>query len=234
VSGFNRLTASLGLRHVFFAALLLAEAVLIACSSTPTTATTTRAERTPQESAMTYLASLSLITNGNPTQQADLFYEAERDFTNAPTTANTMRFALILVAPSHPGSDPVRGKKMLEQLLATPERLTPNERNIASFLVKDAEIRLQLETENRRLTATVDERSKGQANFDRRTQVLADENARLRKQLDEAQRKLDAIKSIEINTRERSIQPLPVPSTGAGTRDGSNQPNSTQSSPSGR
>jgi hypothetical protein len=184
-------------------ALALGTFAMTACVTTPTTTTpsTDRERGAPTESTASYWETLNRIANGSATQQADVFYEAERDYTNAPTTANTLRFASALVAPAHPASNPVRGKKLLEQLLANPERLTPTERNIAAFLVKDAEIRLQLEAENRRLAATVDERSKGQANFDRRAQTLAEENAKLRKQLDDAQRKLDAIKSIETLTR---------------------------------
>jgi hypothetical protein len=154
-----------------------------------------------------YLETMNRLANGTPTQQADVFYEVEREYTSAPTTANSLRYALALVAPSHPATDLVKGKKLLEQLLATQERLIPAERNLAALLVKDADLRLELQAENRRLTATVDERSRGQANFDRRAQTLAEENARLRRLLDEAQQKLDAIKSIERSSIERSSPP---------------------------
>jgi YfhG lipoprotein len=206
--------------------------VLTACGTTPsTTAPNTERERSaPTESAAPYWETLNRIANGSATQQADVFYEAEREYINAPTTANTLRYALALVAPAHPASNPVRGKKLLEQLLANPERLSATERSIAAFLVKDAEVYLQLEAENRRLNATVDERSKGQANFDRRVQTLAEENTKLRKQLDEAQRKLDAIKSIDRSIIERSSQPTPAP----GTRDATRESSSTQSPSSGR
>ncbi len=178
---------------------------LAACGNAPMRAVTATAAVPAQDgTAFAYLDTLNRLANGNPTQQADVFYEVERDYTGAPTTASTLRYALTLVTPGHPASDPVRGKKLLEQLLANSERLAPAERNLAAFLVKDTDSRLQLQAENRRLTATVDERTRGQANFDRRTQTLAEENARLRKLLDEAQQKLDAIKSIERSISERS------------------------------
>jgi len=171
-----------------------------------------------------YLETMNRLANGTATEQADVFYDVERQYTTAPTTANTLRYALALVAPSHPATDLIKGKKLLEQLLATPERMVPAERNLAGLLVKDADLRLQLEVENRRLTATVDERSKGQANFDRRAQTLAEENARLRKLLDEAQQKLDAIKSIERSSIERSSPPT--------SRDNPREPKTQSTTPS--
>jgi hypothetical protein len=204
-------------------------AMLGACATGPSQPISATNTPSPQEGtgAVTrYLETMNSLANGTPSQQADVFYEVEREYTSAPTTANSLRYALALVVPSHPASDLVRGKKLLEQLLATPERLVAAERNLAAFLIKDADARLQLEAENRRLTATVDERSRGQANFDRRAQTLAEENARLRKLLDDAQQKLDAIKSIERSIIERSTPPT--------SRDGNPREPQTQSPPPSR
>ena len=124
-----------------------------------------------------------------------------------------MRYGAALVTAGHPAANLVEGKKILERLLANPERLTPAEKNLASFLVKDADARIQLQSEVRRLAATVDERTRGQANLGARlqsqVQAQSDEIARLRKQLDEAQRKLDAIKTMEKSFIERGATPPP-------------------------
>jgi hypothetical protein len=155
-----------------------------------------------------YLDTMQRLANGEPAQQADVFYEVERAYTNAPTTANSLRHAIALVTPGHPASNLAEGKKQLEQLLAIPERLVASERNLAAFLVKDADARLQLQADLRRLTATVDERLRNQANSDRRVQALQDEVARLKRALDDAQQKLDAVKSIEMRSIiERSNPP---------------------------
>lgn len=158
-----------------------------------------------------YLDTLNRLANGNAAQQADVFYEAERDYTGAPTTANTLRYAAALVTAGHPAANLGEGKKLLERLLATPERLTQGERNLAAFLVKDADARMQLQAEVRRLAATVDERTRGQANlgsrFQSQVQSQAEEITRLRKQLDDAQQKLDAIKSMEKSIVERNTPP---------------------------
>jgi hypothetical protein len=154
-----------------------------------------------------YLDTMQRLANSEPSQQADLFYEVERAYTSAPTTANTLKHAVALVTPGHPATNLVDGKRALEQLLATPERLTPVERNLAAYLVKDADARLQMQAEIRRLTATVDERTRSQANSDRRAQSQLEEINKLKRALEEAQRKLDAVKSIERSIIERSATP---------------------------
>ena len=155
-----------------------------------------------------YLETMQRLANSTPAEQADVFYEVERGYTAAPTTANTLRRAVALVTPGHPASNPAEGKKILEQLLANQERLSPQERNLAGFLVKDADARLQLQADIRRLTATMDERARSLANSERRIPQLQDENARLRRALEEAQQKLEALKSIEMRSIiERNTPP---------------------------
>jgi hypothetical protein len=114
---------------------------------------------------------------------------------------------------------------LLETLLATPERLTQDERTLAAVLLHETDVRLKLEAENRRLLATLDDRSRSQANSDKRIQAQIEENARLRRALAEAQQKLDAIKEIERSIIERSPTP-------PGNRDAT--PSETQSTPPGR
>ncbi len=192
-------------------ALLLTGAIaasLGGCGVTPTNDVVRPVPTTLGEGGIaTYLDTLQRLANSEPAQQADVFYEVERAYTSAPTTANTLRRAIALVTPGHPASNLPEGKKLLEQLLATPERLVPAERNLAAFLVKDADTRLQLQADIRRLTATVDERTRNQANSERRAQAQLEEIAKLKRTLQETQRQLDAVKSIAII--ERSTPPTP-------------------------
>jgi hypothetical protein len=95
----------------------------------------------------------------------------------------------------------------LETLLATPERMTQEERTFAAVLLHETNARLKLEAENRRLLATLDDRGKTQANSDKRVQAQLEENARLRRALAEAEQKLNAIKEIERSIIERSPSP---------------------------
>jgi hypothetical protein len=172
-----------------------------------------------------YLDIMNNLSTPDPARQADLFYEVEREYTRAPTTASTLRYAVALVTPGHPASSPSEGKRLLETLLATPERLTQDERTLAAVLLHETDVRLKLEAENRRLLATLDDRSRTQANSDKRIQAQIEENARLRRALAEAQQKLDAIKEIERSIIERSPTP-------PGNRDAA--PSETQSPPASR
>ncbi len=172
-----------------------------------------------------YLDIMNNLSTPDPARQADLFYEVEREYTRAPTTASTLRYAVALVTPGHPASSPSEGKRLLETLLATPERLTQDERTLAAVLLHETDVRLKLEAENRRLLATLDDRHRSQANSDKRIQAQIEENARLRRALAEAQQKLDAIKEIERSIIERSPTP-------PGNRDAA--PIETQSPPPGR
>ncbi len=105
-----------------------------------------------------YLDIMNGLSAPDPARQADLFYEVEREYTRAPTTASTLRYAVALVTPGHPASSPSEGKRLLETLLATPERLTQDERTLAAVLLHETDVRLKLEAENRRLLATLDDR----------------------------------------------------------------------------
>lgn len=175
--------------------------------------------------APAYLDIMQNLSAADPARQADVFYEVERDYTRAPTTASTLRYAVALVTPGHPASSPNEGKRLLETLLATPERMTQDERTLAAVLLHETNVRLKLEAENRRLLATIDDRSRTQANSDKRIQAQIEENARLRRALAEAQQKLDAIKEIERSIIERSPTP-------PGNRDAA--PSETQSPPASR
>ncbi len=154
-----------------------------------------------------YLETMKGLASADPARQADVFYEVEREYTRAPTTTNTLRYAAALVTPDHPAAKPAEGKKLLETMLATPERMTPAERTLALVLIHETNARLKLEAENRRLLATLDDRGRSQANSDKRVQAQIEENARLRRALAETQQKLEAIKEIEKDLSERSTSP---------------------------
>jgi hypothetical protein len=154
-----------------------------------------------------YLDTMNALAGGDAAQQADLFYAVEREYTKAPTTASTLRYAVALVTVGHPATNAPEGKRLLETQLATPERMTPDERTLAKILLHETNERLKLEAENRRLLATLDDRGKSQANSEKRLQTQAEENARLKRALTEAQQKLDAIKEIERSIIERSPTP---------------------------
>jgi hypothetical protein len=159
------------------------------------------------EGPRTYLETMNGLASSDPARQADIFYEVERDYARAPTTTNTLRYAAALVTPGHPATKLSEGKKLLETLLASPERMSASERTLAAVLLHETNENLKLAAENRRLLETLDYRGRTQANSDKRVQAQVEENARLRRDLADAQQKLDAIKEIERTIIERSPTP---------------------------
>ncbi len=176
-----------------------------------------------------YMDTLSTLSGADRARQTDVFFDAERAYTQAPTTFNQVRYATALAVPGHAASDPLKAKKLLEQLLATPERLSNSERNLCDLMLNITDQWLRLQTESRRLAATVDDKSRAQSNSDRRFQAQAEEIARLRKALDMAQQKLDAIKDLEKSISERSTSP-----TGNRDTNSRDTPTQTQTTTVGR
>jgi hypothetical protein len=140
----------------------------------------------------------------DPARQAELFQSAKDAAALAPTTSNKLKFALALATPGHVGSDPVAAQRQLAELLATPETLLPVERLLAMVELKEVDQWLILQEENKQLReeAPRELRDKLLA-LNRRLTAESDENARLRKALDEAQAKLEAVTHIERSINDR-------------------------------
>ena len=147
---------------------------------------------------------MSALPKGDPARQAELFQSAKDAASLSPTTSNRLKYALALAIPGHSGSDPVAAQRQLSELLARPETLLPEERLLALVQLQDVDQRLILQAENQRLRdeALHDSKDKQQA-LNRRLQAETDENAHLRKALDEAHAKLDAVTHIERSINER-------------------------------
>jgi hypothetical protein len=147
---------------------------------------------------------MSALPKGDPARQAELFQSAKDAAALSPTTSNRLKYALALAVPGYNGSDPVAAQRQLSELLARPETLLPEERLLALVELQEVDQRLVLQAENERLRdeALHDSKDKQQA-LNHRLQNELDENARLRKALDEARAKLDAVTHIERSINER-------------------------------
>jgi hypothetical protein len=176
-----------------------------------------------------YVAMLAILSGQDKVKQSDVFYEVEKNQTLTPTTLNLLSYALALTIPGHPNSDLMKGKRLLEQVLSNPERISSTEQSLAMIMLNSADQGLKAQAEMRRLSATVDDRTRTQSNSERRFQAQADEINRLRKALDAAQQKLDAIRDIEKSISERSTSPTGTRDTGS--RD---SPAQTQTPPVSR
>ena len=147
---------------------------------------------------------LQTLVQGTPSDQAEIVSSAQRDYETAPTPSRQLRFALILATPGHPGTDLPRAQRLLRELMANPEMLMASERSLAFLELQQIDDHLTLEGENRRLQSDAVRADRERlASVNHRLQVETDENARLRKELEEARAKLDAIANIERSLNER-------------------------------
>ena len=148
---------------------------------------------------------MSNLPKVDPARQAELFQSAKDAAELSPTTSNKLKYALALATPGYSGSDPVAAQRQLSELLARPETLLPIERLLALVELKEVEQRLILQAENTRMRdeAQHDETRDKLLAVNRRLAAESDENARLRKALDEARAKLEAVTHIERSINDR-------------------------------
>ncbi len=156
------------------------------------------------------LEMMSALPQGDPAHQAEVFQATKDAAQLTPTTSNRLKYALALATPGHSGSDPVAAQRQLAELLASPQTLQPVERLLALIELRQVESVLVLQAENTRLRTEEprDYRDK-LAVINRRLATESDENAHLRKALDEARAKLEAVTHIErsINDRGSAVAP---------------------------
>jgi hypothetical protein len=148
--------------------------------------------------------SMQHLAQAGPAEQAEILAAARESYTRTPQGSAQLRYALMLATPGHPGRDPVLAQKLLRELAARPETLLPLERAVSLFELGQLNNELGLKADNERLQGEEQraDRERIGAN-QRRLQSELDENARLRKQLEDAQAKLDAIAKIERNLTQR-------------------------------
>ena len=159
------------------------------------------------------LEMMSALPQGDPARQAEMFQAAKDAAELSPTTSNKLKYALALATPGFSGSDPVAAQRQLSELLARPETLLPSERLLALVELKEVEQRLILQAENKRMRdeAVHDDSRDRLAAINRRLAAESDENVKLRKALDEARAKLEAITHIERSINDRGANGSHMP-----------------------
>jgi hypothetical protein len=142
--------------------------------------------------------SMQRLAQAPPAEQAEMLSAARTAFERSPQGTAQLRYALLLAAPAHPGRDLALAQTLLRQLSAQPETLVPIERAVAAIELAEIDRELSLKADNDRLQldAQRGDRERSTAS-QKRLQAEVDENARLRKQIEDAQAKLDAIANIE-------------------------------------
>jgi hypothetical protein len=156
-----------------------------------------------------YSNTLSQLVQGSPAEQAELIAGARAAYDPARPGPAALRYGLMLAAPNHPAHDAALAQRVLREALSRPELLSSAERALAIVESQRMEAELRAKSEVDRLTAELKRERDRQrnatasANTARRLQAEMDENARLRKALDEAHAKLDAIANIERSISDR-------------------------------
>jgi len=151
-----------------------------------------------------YLSEMSDLASGDPATQAEIFADADAAATLTPGPNTQLRLALVLATPGHAESDPERAERMLREVLTQTELLTAAEISLATIQLNNVERLIVANAEARRLRASTSRaaRTEEQATSQRLASVEA-ENRQLRRELEEAESKLEAITSIERSIREQ-------------------------------
>ena len=145
-----------------------------------------------------YLATLNRLGRGGDAQQAEIIESTRNAYLADPTTRKRLRYAFVLSVPGHAASDPAGARALLGEALATPETLLPSERALADVMVRDLDARLALTRENESLrNGSASEESARIAELGRRLQSETAEKERLRRELERAEAKLEAIATLE-------------------------------------
>jgi len=124
------------------------------------------------------------------------------------TPRDVLQYAIVLGAPQHPGSSPSAASQLLATLMADSEALNSEERDLAELMQREFSARAVLLDELARQREDLAQKSRSlQVENQLRLQALTAENTRLRRERDEAKRKLDAIAEIERSMIDREPEP---------------------------
>ena len=152
-----------------------------------------------------YIQEMYQLARGDPATQAEIYADAESAAKLTPGPSTKLRYALILATPGHSASNPQEAQGMFRELLSQTEMMAPAEIALASIHLDVVEQQIVFDAENRRLrsvnsrAATSEEQAVAQ-----RIAKVESENRQLRRSLQEAEQKLDAITSIERSIREQA------------------------------
>ncbi len=154
-----------------------------------------------------YLTELSQLSSNDPALQAEIFADSQAAAQLTPNPSTKLRYALVLATPGHPGSDPQQAQSILRELMAQPALMTPTEIALAAIYLKSSEELVLLNSEARRLRASSDRAHQTEAAaINQRLSTVEAENRQLRQALEDAEKKLEAITTIEQSIREQEPQ----------------------------
>jgi hypothetical protein len=149
-----------------------------------------------------YLTELSRLSSNDPALQAEIYADSQAAAQLTPNPSTRLRYALVLATPGHPETDPKQAQSILRELMAQPALMTPAEVALATIYLNSAEELALLSSEAHSLRATSDRAQRTEeAAINQRLATVEAENRRLRRDLEDAENKLEAITSIERDIR---------------------------------
>lgn len=159
-----------------------------------------------------YLETLGKMAPGDPSRQSAELEATLAAAQQGHSSAATLRYALALGTAGHASSNPVEARRLITELLASPNTLDPTETAFATAYLREFDARVALYAELARQREESEQKLKSiDATADRRADALAAENKQLRRALAEAERKLEAVAEMERSLLEQSGEPTPEP-----------------------
>jgi len=199
------------MRHERVIALLLAASLVAGCKSVDDWSglkkrkdTTPVAQTDDGQIVADYLTTLDRLGRGGDAQQAEILEATRNAYLADPSTRKGLRYAFVLAVPGHAASDPAGARALIGESLATPETMLPSERALADLMVRDLDARLALARENASLRSgsNLPPDDSRIADLNRRLQLETAEKDRLRRELERAEAKLEAIATLEGSATE--------------------------------
>jgi hypothetical protein len=165
------------------------------------------------------------LTQAAPAEQAEIVSGARDAYQRDPRGEAQLRYALLLATPGHPARNIGMAQKLLRELAAQPAALVPVERAVVLVELAQLDREADLSTDNEQLQGAALRNDQQRSAADqRRLQTQIEENVRLRRELEAADAKLDAVATIERNLTERrtgnDIGPGPGTGAAPGTAGG--------------
>lgn len=199
------------MRHDRLIVLLLAASLVAGCKSVDDWSGLKRGKDTTPVSqtddgqiVADYLTTLDQLGRGGAAKQAEILEATRNAYLEDPSTRKRLRYAFVLAVPGHAASDPAGARALIGESLATPETMLPSERALADLMVRDLDARLALAHENETLRSgeSVPQDEVRIAELNRRLQAETAEKDRLRRELERAEAKLEAIATLEGTSAE--------------------------------
>ena len=152
-----------------------------------------------------YLETLAKMAPGDPSRQQAELESRLAAAQETRSSADTLRYALALGAAGYPSSNPVEAKRLITELLASPNTLEPLEVSFATAYLREFDARVALYAELARQREESEQKLRSlDATAERRADALAAENKQLKRALTEAERKLEAVAEMERSLLEQA------------------------------